>query len=143
MCVLTDRIVLLIASIVLVVAIISLLLRHRDIKKRLKTVLLVGLILSIVASVVCVQRLYLANKVIGTFEGYGFDRIVIDGTVYDVDYNNSYSSSDTKKLLGKVIYKKPSDADERDPMYVWSIDGTDEYIYAVCVYDGMVYKIAE
>lgn len=143
MFVITDRIVLMIASIVLVIAITSILIRNREMKKRMKSILLVGLILSIVASVVCVQRLYTANKVIGTYEGYGFDRIVIDGVTYDVDYDNAYSSSDTSKLMGKVVYKKPTEAADRDPMYVWSIDGTDEYIFAVCVYDGVVYKVAE
>ena len=93
MFVITDRIVLMIASIVLVIAITSILIRNREMKKRMKSILLVGLILSIVASVVCVQRLYTANKVIGTYEGYGFDRIVIDGVAYDVDYDNAYSSS--------------------------------------------------
>ena len=47
------------------------------------------------------------------------------------------------QLMGKVVYKKPTEAADRDPMYVWSIDGTDEYIFAVCVYDGVVYKVAE
>ena len=143
MFVITDRFALLFFSIVLVAVIVLVLIKHKDLKKRLMTILYVGLALAVVASIVCAHRLYMANKVIGTFEGGNFATIVIDGVTYDLDYDNSYSSSDTKKLLGKVVSKKNTEGAQFDTMYVWSIDDTDEYIYAVCVYDGAVYRIAE
>ena len=79
------------------------------------------------------------NHTIGTFTGSEYDIIMIDGVQYKSDYDNVYSSSDKEKYLGKVIYSGSS-KNKTDPMYVWSIKGTDEYIYALWLYDGTVFK---
>ena len=70
------------------------------------------------------------NHTIGTFNGTEYDK---------ADNSHAYSGSDKDKLLGKVVFSGPYENDV-DPMYVWSIDGTDEYIYAVWVYDGQIFK---
>ena len=54
------------------------------------------------------------------------------------DYDNPYDSSDRDKMLGKVV--GANDENHSDPMYVWSVDGTDEYIYALWVADGTFFK---
>ncbi len=79
------------------------------------------------------------NHTIGTFNGTEYDTITIEGVTYKADNSHAYSGSDKDKLLGKVVFSGPYENDV-DPMYVWSIDGTDEYIYAVWVYDGQIFK---
>ena len=66
--------------------------------------------------------------------------IMIDGETYKADYDHTYSSSDTNKLLGKVVFSGHSHDTSVDPMYVYSIDGTDDYIYAIWDYDGQIFK---
>ena len=40
-----------------------------------------------------------------------------------------------------MIFEKGNDG--FDPMYIWTVKGTDEYIYALWVYDGTFYRKAE
>lgn len=79
------------------------------------------------------------NHTIGTFSGSEFDTITIKGVSYKADYSNTFSGTDKKKLLGKTVYSGTTD-NTVDPMYVWSIKGTEEYIYAVSDFDGTIYK---
>ena len=80
------------------------------------------------------------NHIIGTFSGIEYDMITIDGETYKADYDHTYSSSDTNKLLGKVVFSGHSPDTAVDPMYVYSIDGTDDYIYAIWDYNGQIFK---
>ena len=41
-------------------------------------------------------------------------------------------------MMGKVVLA--NDTNHADPMYVWSVEGTDEYIYALWVADGTFFK---
>ncbi len=79
------------------------------------------------------------NHTIGTFSGSEYDIITIDGVSYKADYSNTFSGTDKKNLLGKTVYSGTTE-NTIDPMYVWSIKGTEEYIYAVSDFDGTVYK---
>ncbi len=142
MFVIMDRVLVTIILVVLIAGIGLALLKGRDLTKKVRNALVLGLIVSFVACAFSVKRLYDANKVIGTYGGVELDRIVIDGVVYEADYDNPYSSSDKKKLLGKVVFNNPSGNGDYDPMYVWSIDDDNEFIYALSVYDGMVFRVA-
>lgn len=79
------------------------------------------------------------NHTIGTFSGSEYDIITIDGVSYKADYSNTFSGTDKKKLLGKTVYSGTTE-NTIDPMCVWSIKGTEEYIYAVSDFDGTIYK---
>lgn len=85
---------------------------------------------------------YDINHVIGTYNGYESDEIVIDGITYVEDYANEYSSSDKGHYLGSVVNVN---ANERrtEPKFVWDVKGTDEYIYVLYAYDGTFYKKAD
>lgn len=85
------------------------------------------------------RELYIEQQVIGTYKAVGEnDTIMIDDDIYKADYQNEYSSSDKRKPLGKVV---PDDKDAvLDPMYVWSVKGTDEYIYVLWGHDGTFFK---
>ncbi len=76
------------------------------------------------------------NRVIGKFYGSEYEFIDISGVTYEADYNNNYSATDKDRVLGKVI----SEVAKADPMYIWSVKGTDEYIYALWGYDGTFFK---
>lgn len=81
-----------------------------------------------------IYRMFFA-KPIGTITGVENDRITIDGVIYDDDYNNDYSSSDRKDYLGKVETK-----DSEVVFRVYSVKGTDEYIYTLWGWEGAFYK---
>ena len=85
---------------------------------------------------------YDINHVIGTYNGYESDEIIIDGVTYVEDYANDYSSSDKGHYLGSVVNVN---ANERrtEPKFVWDVKGTDEYIYVLYAYDGTFYKKAD
>ena len=82
---------------------------------------------------------YRSNKVIGTYGGSEYELITIDGVEYRADHNNQYDSPDGDKMLGKVVFER-EDGHRHDPMYVWSVEGTDEYIYALSFADGTFFK---
>lgn len=107
--------------------------------KQRAAVIIAVLIVTLITLGGGIKIFYDYNHTIGTFSGSEYDIITIDGVTYKTDSSNTYSGSDKKKLLGKVIFSGQS-TNDTDPMYVWSIDGTDEYIYAVWVYDGQIFK---
>ena len=77
-------------------------------------------------------------KPIGTIEGPEFDRITIDGVVYEEDYSHDYNAGDKKAYLGKVETK-----DSQVTFRVYSVEGTKEYVYTLSFYDGRFYKRVE
>ena len=85
---------------------------------------------------------YDINHVIGTYNGYESDEIVIDGITYVEDYANEYSSSDKGHYLGSVININQNEH-RTEPKFVWDVKGTDEYIYVLYAYDGTFYKKAD
>ena len=109
--------------------------------KTVRIIFIVMICLSAIAAVFGGLNAYRANKVIGTYSGSEYERITIGGVEYLADYDNPYCSSDRDKVLGKAV---PANDDiKSDPMYIWSVDGTDEYIYALWVADGTFYKKQE
>ena len=94
---------------------------------------------SILLAGIAVFNIVSANKVIGCYYGSEYEYIKVDDVVYKADYANSYSSSDRRRRLGNVL----SQSGEGDPMYIWSVNGTDDYLYALSVYDGTFYKKIE
>lgn len=61
-------------------------------------------------------------------------------TVYEEieNTNNPYSSSDRWLRLGRVVSEIDPSAES---MYIWSVKGSDEYIYRVWgMYDGGFYR---
>lgn len=81
------------------------------------------------------------NHVIGTFSGAEYDNITIDSVTYEIETNSKYSSHDTDKLLGRVDFAGNTQYRDPEPMYVWSIKGSDDHIYAIAG-DGAIYKKA-
>lgn len=124
---------------VFVPGIILLLLGIKKGGKQRAAVIIAVLTVTLITLAGGIKIFYDYNHTIGTFSGTEYDIITIDGITYQADYSNTYSGSDKKKLLGKVLFSGHT-SKYTDPMYVWSIDGTDEYIYAVWVYDGQIFK---
>lgn len=105
-----------------------------------KIIMILAVILLLIAVIIIGRQTYVKNKVIGYYYGTEYEFITVDGVDYEADYDNSYSASDRKSPLGKVTFRNASSDQRYDPMYIWSVRGTDEYIYAGCVYDGTFYK---
>ena len=82
------------------------------------------------------------NRVIGTFSGAEYDYITIDGETYEIEMNSKYSYADVDELLGKVEFDGNTPYRDPEPMYVWSIKGSDDHIYGRAA-DGSVYKKVE
>ncbi|MCM1244400.1 MAG: hypothetical protein NC293_02010 [Roseburia sp.] len=76
------------------------------------------------------------DKIIGEVYGSEHEYIRIGEDTYTVCENPGVTKSEHNKKLGKVEFKDKS----IDPIIVWSIDGFDEYIYTLWVYDGAYYK---
>ncbi len=109
--------------------------------KTVRIILIVLICLAAIAGVFGGLDACRANKVIGTYSGSEYECITIDGVEYRADYDNPYDSSDRDKMLGKVVFA--NGYINSDPMYIWSVEGTDEYIYALWVADGTFYKKQE
>lgn len=97
--------------------------------------------LAVVIGILGSKRMIEAAKVVGVYSGEENDRIEINGVQYEADYNAPYNSPDKDKLLGKALCA--NEASAYDPMYIWTVKDTDDYIYALQVYDGLFYKRAE
>ena len=101
------------------------------------------IIIVIVVSIMCLIGLYIvhSNKVIGEYYGSEYDYIRIGNDIYKFDADNPYISSERGIRLGRVVSQNDS-SDES--MYIWSVKGTDEYIYRVWgLYDGGFYRKVE
>ena len=79
-----------------------------------------------------------SNRVIGSYYGSEYEYIRIGSEVYEFDANDPYTSSDRGMRLGKVVSENGASSES---MYIWSVKGTDEYIYRVWGFsDGAFYK---
>ena len=107
-------------------------------KKSARAVLIALICVLAAGFVFSFVNLFTAMKVIGTYSGVEYDRITINGVTYQADYQNDYSSRDAGRLLGRATCI--DDSGPSDPMYIYNVHGTDEYIYALWVYDGTFFK---
>lgn len=108
-------------------------------RKRLIALIVPCAIIITIAAAIALLN-YRLNHTIGTFSGSEYDIITIGEDTYKANYDNVYHASDKGKLLGKLVFSRGDNEINADPMYVWEIKGTDEYIYATWAYDGTIYK---
>ena len=79
-----------------------------------------------------------ANRVIGSYYGSEYEFIRIGDDVYVFDADDPYTSSDRRFRLGRVVSENGASSES---MYIWSVKGTDEYIYRVWgLADGAFYR---
>ena len=107
-------------------------------KRRIAIIIPCAIIFTFIASIALLN--YELNKTIGTFSGSEYEIITIGEDTYKANYDNVYHSSDKGRLLGRVLFDSKPDDKNIEPMYVWEIKGTDNYIYASWAYDGTIYK---
>ena len=103
---------------------------------KIKRVVIVTVIISIVLVIV----VYVAhsNRVIGNYYGSEYEYIRIGDDLYELDANDPYTSSDRGIRLGRVVSERDSSSES---MYIWSVKGTDEYIYRLWGFsDGGFYR---
>ena len=74
------------------------------------------------------------NENIGTIEGAEYEKIIIDGKAYEYCTDPPYSASDKNKLPGKI---KSGDK----TFNIYSIEGTDDYLYCLWEWEGRIYKL--
>ena len=97
-------------------------------------------IVAVIIGIVLVIAVYVAysNRVIGNYYGSEYEYIRIGDDVYEFDANDPYTSSDRGIRLGRVVSERDSSSES---MYIWSVKGTDEYIYRLWGFsDGGFYK---
>ena len=100
--------------------------------------------IAVVVGILGSKRMIEASRVVGVYSGTEYDTIEINGVKYEADYNAPYNSPDKEKLLGKAVCAYDIiQGNTYDPMYIWTVKGSDDYIYALLVYDGVFYKKAE
>ena len=92
-------------------------------KKYIRIICLIGIV-ALLFGYICNTLISYFGDPIGQISGPEMDIITIDGCVYEADYNNDYSSNDRDKYLGKVVTN-----DAEVSFKVYSVKGTDEYIY--------------
>jgi len=101
-----------------------------------------ALIAVIIAIIVLAAAGYiiLANRTIGSYYGSEYEYIRIGDNVYEITSNDPYTSSDRGMRMGRVVSENDPSAES---MYIWSVKGSDEYIYRVWGFsDGAFYKKA-
>ena len=92
-------------------------------------------VLAIVAATIYAVHSY---RVIGCYYGAEAEYIRIGNDVYELDGNDPYTSSDRGMRMGRVVSERNPSAES---MYIWSVKGTDEYIYRVWGFcDGGFYR---
>ena len=97
--------------------------------------------IAVVIGILGSKRMIEASKIVGVYSGSEYEKLEINGVNYEADYNAPYNSPDKDKLLGKALWKNSSA--NQNPMYIWSVKGTDEYVYALHVFDGVFFKKAD
>lgn len=103
-----------------------------------KIVIIAALIICII-SAAAVYAVY-ANRVIGSYYGSEYEYIRIGDVVYESAPDNPYTSSDRGIIQGRVVSENGASSES---MYIWSVRGTDEYIYRVWgLSDGGFYRKA-
>lgn len=103
-------------------------------KKYIRIICLIGIV-ALLFGYICNTLISYFGEPIGQISGPEMDIITIDGCVYEADYNNDYSSNDRDKYLGKVVTN-----DAEVSFKVYSVKGTDEYIYRLWDWEGAFYK---
>lgn len=103
-------------------------------KKYIRIICLIGIAV-LMLGYICNTLISNFGEPIGQISGPEMDVITIDGCVYEADYNTDYSSNDRDKYLGKVVTN-----DAEVSFSVYSVKGTDEYIYCLWEWEGAFYK---
>lgn len=84
---------------------------------------------------ICSVFLIYSKEPIGQICGPEMDIVIINGCTYEADYNNDLSSSDKGHYIGKVM------TDDAEVTFkIYSVKGTDEYIYRLWDWEGAFYK---
>ena len=100
-----------------------------------KTIIITVIVCAVLA--VAAYVIY-SNREIGSYYGSEYEYIRIGADVYEFDADNPYTSSDKGVIIGRVVSANSASSES---MYIWSVKGTDEYIYRVWgLYDGAFYK---
>ena len=86
------------------------------------------------------KKLTRASAVAGVYSGTEYDKLEVKGVRYEACYDAPYNSRDKDELLGKAVWINEPDGAHHDPMYIWTVKGSDEYLYALWVYDGTFFK---
>ena len=100
-------------------------------------------IMIIAVAVICIvlaaaAYIVYSNRVIGSYYSSEYEYIRIGSDEYVLDANDPYTSSDRGVRLGRVVSENGSSSES---MYIWSVKGTDEYIYRVWGFsDGAFYR---
>ena len=87
--------------------------------------------IAVVVGILGSKRMIEASRVVGVYSGAEYEFIEINGVKYEADYNAPYNSPDKDKLLGKAIFTNDKQGITYDPMYIWTVKDTDDYIYAL------------
>ena len=112
--------------------------------KRYKIIIFTIIIFVILVLGSIIGYVIATNQVIGTYYGSEYEFIEIDGVTYEIDSLNPYSSSDRGRKIGKVVWENEDKENHRESMYIWTVKGTDDYIYRVWGFsDGAFYKKVE
>ena len=82
--------------------------------------------------------IYFCKAPIGIISGLEDFYITIDGVVYELDDMSGYSSSDRYRYMGRV---ETEDGDRQ--FHVYSVKGTDEYIYRLWDWEEAFYQRVE
>ncbi|MDD6208525.1 MAG: hypothetical protein PUB10_08410 [Clostridiales bacterium] len=117
---------------IIVLLVIFILISKR--KKYTRIICLIGITV-LMLGYICNTLFRNFGEPIGQISGLEMDVITIDGCVYEADYNNDYSINDRDKYLGKVVTY-----DAEVSFRVYSVKGTDEYIYCLWDWEGAIYK---
>lgn len=99
-----------------------------------------AIIISIIICILLMTVAYIAysNRIIGNYYGSEYEYIRIGTDVYEFDANAPFTSSDRGIILGRVASENNHSSES---MYIWSVRGTNEYIYRVWgLYDGGFYR---
>ena len=101
--------------------------------KKWVLITLIFLFLSIIAVAFILHKY---NEPIGTIGGAEWDYIVINNKKYEYCTDSTYNSSDKNKKLGKI---KSGDV----VFNIYSIKGTDKYLYCRWEWEGRIYKLIQ
>lgn len=76
-----------------------------------------------------------SKEPIGQISGPEMDIVTINGCIYEADYDNDLSSNDRGHYIGKVM------TDDAEVTFkIYSVKGTDDYIYRLWDWEGAFYK---
>lgn len=103
-------------------------------KKYVKIICFIGIAI-LLLGYMCSAVINHFKPPIGRISGAEMDFITIDGCVYEECNDKNYSIRHKGKYLGKVVTD-----DEKIVFRVYSVKGTDEYIYRLWDWEGGFYK---